>query len=55
MISPEMLPMKKLKTLFLCLSLFAMLVAPLSACNTVAGMGRDMRAAGDAVTGATGR
>lgn len=46
--------MKRMKTLFLCLSLAAVLVMPLSACNTVAGVGKDARAAGDAIVHASG-
>jgi predicted small secreted protein len=46
--------MNRLKRFFLCLSLVAVLVAPLSACNTVAGIGKDTRAAGNAIEHASG-
>jgi predicted small secreted protein len=44
-----------LPRLFLCFCLFAALVAPLSACNTVEGIGRDTRAVGDAIAGSAER
>lgn len=44
--------MKKFKKWIQCLALVALVVAPLSACNTVEGLGRDTQAAGDALTGA---
>ncbi len=34
------------------LLLTAILIAPLSACNTMEGLGRDAKAAGEAITGA---
>jgi predicted small secreted protein len=43
---------KKFKKWIQCLALVAVVVAPLSACNTVEGLGRDTQAAGDALTGA---
>lgn len=39
-----------MKKLIAIIALACILVAPLSACNTVSGMGKDMRAAGDAMT-----
>lgn len=44
--------MKKVKKLIQCFALIAVLLAPLSACNTMEGLGRDTQAAGDALTGA---
>ncbi|MFN7114720.1 MAG: entericidin A/B family lipoprotein [Alphaproteobacteria bacterium] len=44
--------MKKFKKWIRCLALVAILLAPLSACNTMEGLGRDTKAAGDALTGA---
>ncbi len=44
--------MKKMKKWIQVLALAAVLVAPLSACNTIEGLGRDTKAAGDALTGA---
>lgn len=41
---------QKSKNMFLVLSMLAVL--SLSACNTVEGLGRDAKAAGEAVTGA---
>ena len=35
-----------------CLALLALLTLPVAACNTMEGLGRDTRAAGDALTGA---
>jgi len=43
---------KKFKKWLQCLALAAILLAPLSACNTMEGLGRDTRAAGEALTGA---
>lgn len=42
--------MKKFKKWFQCLALVVVIVAPLSACNTMEGLGRDTQAAGDALT-----
>lgn len=42
----------KMKKWIHVLALAAILVAPLSACNTMEGLGRDTKAAGDALTGA---
>lgn len=47
--------MKKLTKLLLCLSLAVVLAAPLSGCNTVAGIGKDTRAAGNAIEHASGQ
>lgn len=44
--------MKKFKKWAQRLALVAVLLAPLSACNTMEGLGRDTRAAGEALTGA---
>lgn len=44
--------MKTLKKWVLYAVLLAALAAPLSACNTVEGLGRDAKAAGEAITGA---
>ena len=41
-----------MKKIMLYLFLAALIIAPLSSCNTVEGMGRDMHAAGDTITGA---
>lgn len=48
----EYLAVKKVKKWIQVLALAAVLVAPLSACNTMEGLGRDTKAAGDALTGA---
>jgi predicted small secreted protein len=44
--------MKRCIKLALSLVLLALLAAPLSACNTMEGLGRDAKAAGEAITGA---
>lgn len=44
--------MKSFKKLFLSLSLAVVLMATLSACNTVEGIGQDARAAGQAISNA---
>lgn len=41
-----------MKKIILSLLLAAFMAAPLAACNTMEGVGRDARAAGDALTGA---
>ena len=43
--------MKRVSKIFACLSLLAVLALPLAACNTMEGVGRDFKAAGDAITG----
>lgn len=43
-----------MKKLLLSLTLLALLALPLSACNTVAGIGKDTRAAGNAIEHASG-
>lgn len=43
---------KPVKKIVFSLLLAALLAAPLAACNTMEGLGRDARAAGDALTGA---
>ncbi|MDY0008747.1 MAG: entericidin A/B family lipoprotein [Bdellovibrionales bacterium] len=43
--------MKKMMKLMQCLALAAVLMAPLAACNTMEGLGRDTKAAGEAITG----
>jgi predicted small secreted protein len=40
------------KKIILPVALLAVLTAALAACNTIEGVGRDARAAGDAITGA---
>lgn len=42
---------KVLYSLF-CLATVALLIAPLAACNTFEGMGRDIKSAGEAMSGA---
>lgn len=44
--------MKKFRKCIQTLALVVMLLAPLAACNTMEGLGRDTKAAGDALTGA---
>ncbi len=44
--------MKKVTKIVQCIALAAVLLLPLAACNTMEGLGRDTKAAGDALTGA---
>ena len=43
---------KKSFYVLFCMAILVFLAAGLSACNTVEGLGRDMKSAGEAVTGA---
>ena len=43
--------MRKIAYTCFCIAVLAFLVLPLSACNTVDGIGRDMKSAGEAVSG----
>jgi predicted small secreted protein len=45
------IPVKKVKKIMQCAGLIAVLLLPLSACNTMEGLGRDTKAAGEAITG----
>lgn len=44
--------MKNIRKMTIVAALLAVLAAPLAACNTVEGIGRDAKAAGEAITGA---
>lgn len=44
--------MKKVTKLIQCMALAAILLLPLTACNTMEGLGRDTKAAGEALSGA---
>ncbi len=44
--------MKTTAQKIICLAILAALAMPLAACNTMEGLGRDTKAAGDALTGA---
>ena len=43
--------MKKVTKMIQCLALAAVLLMPLSACNTMEGLGKDTKAAGGALSG----
>lgn len=43
--------MNIVKKLLLALSVLVVLAVPLAACNTVQGMGQDLQAGGDAISG----
>ena len=47
--------LKNLQRILLHLTLIAVLSVPLAACNTMEGLGRDAKAAGEAVTGAASK
>jgi len=42
---------KKVTKMIQCLALAAVLLMPLSACNTMEGLGKDTKAAGEALSG----
>lgn len=44
--------MKKVTKMIQCMALAAILLLPLTACNTMEGLGRDTKAAGEALSGA---
>lgn len=47
--------MKNLQKAFVVLALMTALLLPLTACNTVEGLGQDAKAAGEAITGAASK
>lgn len=44
--------MKKVTKMIQCIALAAVLLLPLAACNTMEGLGKDTKAAGEALSGA---
>ncbi len=47
--------MKTIQKKIMLAAVLAVLMAPLAACNTIEGIGRDAKAAGEAVTGAASK